>query len=476
MTYTAQSPLRGTGLASAAQIDAWFAKNGLDPSGLGTSITTQAQQAGLNSDLIAAQIAHETGYWTSDFAQNRDNPAGLGAINADPGQALTFATVAAGVHAMVAHLRTYVEGAANPWQADDPRYAATESSDMFGKARVPHDLDQHWAWSPQAEYDAEAPSLHYGDRIAALANELVTFAATPQKGTTMGRDPQASWKGTSNFDQGRAGYVVDHITCHMTAGTNSINWLMGTLDGGGNTDSSATYLVERDGTLYQFVDENDTPWADGNLLYNHSGISIEHEDLEGQPFTDAQIQASIALQARIARRQGWTHVHHPTDAVLPAGGPAGTANVIGHSQVPDPNNPSIGGGGSHHLGCPGPLFPWDQVIAGVNAILSGQAPQATPPANPALPTPDMQSWTDPATGFTVAGGFLGRFKQLQTALATISAGEVLLVVGHPTGNERRDPDGVTRQGFEHVVFEWHPGAAPSRFDVLETTTNPYHAH
>ena len=270
-----------------------------------------------------------------------------------------------------------------------------------------------------------------------------------------GRDPQAIWKGSSNYNKGRTDgtttYFVDHITNHMTAGTDSVSWLMGALGGSSNTGSSANYLVQRDGTILQFVDEGDTPWTDGDLLYNYTGISIEHESLVGQGFTDAQINASIALQARIAQRQQWSSVHHPTDAVLPEGGPPGTASLIGHSQVPDPNNASLGGGIDHHTGCPGPLYPWDTVVAGVNALLSGQA----------SPAPAAER-VDPVTGKKILGGIRAWYEQLE---AKLGPDEALMLVGRPESDEVEE-GGLTVQYFERLVVERHPGERPQDFDIL----------
>ena len=78
-----------------------------------------------------------------------------------------------------------------------------------------------------------------------------------------------------------------------------------------------------------------------------------------------------------------------------------------------------------------------------------------------------------STGFKIIGGMLARWNQLKAALASISPDEIILIVGRPTGNERVDADGVTRQDFEHQTWEWRPGQAPERFDILATITNPY---
>ena len=448
MTYSASSPLTGTGIATAGQIDAWIRQRTPTAPPVGGYVVAWADTDGICSDIVAAQIVHETGWLTSGWFTQHNNPAGLGVTGA-PGAGLSFPGVSSGIEAQCAHLADYCRGA-GPWTPQDPRPLP---ADLLGSVHVLADLDGRWA----------VPGNGYGAALAALANDLIGGAVS----IPSGRDPDAIWAPSSNLDTGRAGYHIDHITAHLTAGTNSLSWLQGTAGGSANTASSATYLVSRDGTVHQLVSEDDTAWADGNLLYNRTGISIEHEALVGEGFASAQIAATIALQTRICQRLGWTSLTHPSEAVLPEAGVPGSAVLIGHYQVPDPTNPAIGGGIDHHLECPGPLYPWDSITSTVNTVLAGKAAAPVAPADPPLPALGMQTWTDPVTHVTVYGGILARFLQLQGALATISPAEILMVWGHPVAPERVDPDGVTRQDFEHVTAEWHPGVSPPRYDILE---------
>lgn len=162
----------------------------------------------------------------------------------------------------------------------------------------------------------------------------------------MMRDANAIWMPSSNFTPGRPGPVTG-ITDHITQGTDSLAWLRGAAGGSSNRGSSATYLVARDGTKYQLVDELDTPWTDGNLAYNERHVTIEAEGFSGQPLTPAQIVALAELHRDISARHGF---------------PLDREHVIGHYQVPDPNHPGQFGGVDHHVTCPGDAFPWDQVL------------------------------------------------------------------------------------------------------------------
>jgi len=71
--------------------------------------------------------------------------------------------------------------------------------------------------------------------------------------------------------------------------------------GGGEVNVSAHYLVDRDGTLYQ--------WAAEDILcrhiigFNHSAIGIENIAVDADDLTPAQIEANAALISRIVQRQ-----------------------------------------------------------------------------------------------------------------------------------------------------------------------------
>lgn len=138
-----------------------------------------------------------------------------------------------------------------------------------------------------------------------------------------------TWIGSPNHYQGRNGYHITHITLHI---------MVGHLTG---TDSvfqhpngaSAHYGIGADGTIHQYVNENDGSWSDANYASNNSTISIEHEGgMNGIPCTQACMNASAKLCADIAKRQGWTHLQH--DGL--------NGNIWLHREIP----------GTDHFGCP----------------------------------------------------------------------------------------------------------------------------
>lgn len=138
-----------------------------------------------------------------------------------------------------------------------------------------------------------------------------------------------TWIGSPNHYNGRNGLTITHITLHIMvghlAGTDSVFQHPG--------GASAHYGIGADGTIHQYVNENDGSWSDANYASNNSTISIEHEGgMDGIPCTQACMNASARLCADIARRHGWTHLQH--DGL--------NGNIWLHREIP----------GTDHAGCP----------------------------------------------------------------------------------------------------------------------------
>lgn len=138
-----------------------------------------------------------------------------------------------------------------------------------------------------------------------------------------------TWIGSPNHYNSRNGYNVTHITLHI---------MVGHLAGTDSTfkhpgGASAHYGIGADGTIHQYVHENNGSWSDANYASNNSTISIEHEGgMNGIPCTQACMNASARLCADIARRYGWTHLHHN----------GLNGNIWLHREIP----------GTDHAGCP----------------------------------------------------------------------------------------------------------------------------
>jgi hypothetical protein len=109
---------------------------------------------------------------------------------------------------------------------------------------------------------------------------------------------------------------------------------------------SAHYVTRSsDGAITQTVREQDVAWHAGNWDYNTRSVGIEHEGFVNDPswFTDAMYRGSAQLSAFL---------------VVKYGIPIDRNHIIGHNEVPDPNNPGQFGGSGHHTD-PGPYWNWN---------------------------------------------------------------------------------------------------------------------
>lgn len=171
--------------------------------------------------------------------------------------------------------------------------------------------------------------------------------------------PQIEWIGSPNFTPGRRGQRPVVIVCHIMAGT-----LAGTDSWFSNPASkvSAHFGVGQDGTIHQYVREEDAAWANGKVQGvpwpawadrprvnpNLRSLSIEHEGHPEEGLTEAQHQASLALIRYLCDR--WAI-------------PADRDHLLGHYQLDAVDRPN----------CPGPHFPWERLMRDLAA-----PPQAQP--------------------------------------------------------------------------------------------------
>jgi N-acetyl-anhydromuramyl-L-alanine amidase AmpD len=441
MTYSGQSPILGMGRATASQIDAFmasvgkalasgYAPNGqyqAPPAGLGQAIIEECERypAVINADLAAAQIADETAGWQSKYARERNNPGGIGAINANPDLALRFSSPAAGVRAHVAHLLSYVAGR-GAWTYDDPRSGDIAAVGWLGVVHVLNDLNGRWAY----------PGTTYGQSIADLANRLL---ATP--GGSVGsipRPPMNIAHHSPNMDGYPEPRNIQLIVNHIADGT-----LDGTLSWFANpaSEASSNFLIDTDGTIYYIVPLDHSPWtnnplhnpdrsnpiiahlADAGIDPNTVSVTIEHVGKKGDRLTAAQWDSTVWLQAWLCQECSL---------------PADRTHIIGHYQIDSVNRAY----------CPGYSdAEWATLIQRIQTY--GQAPAA--------------QGSRSANGHALSGGFRAYYEWLESMLG---GSEVLMLVGLPISDEYQALDGTTVQDFERARFEWRPGQRPQAFDVL----------
>ena len=211
--------------------------------------------------------------------------------------------------------------------------------------------------------------------------------------------PPAAWVAASPANYSTAtrpsDYPVDMIVIHDIEGTygSAIQQFQSP-----SAQSSAHYVVSDAGQITQMVAEHDIAWHAGNWDYNTRAIGIEHEGFATGPnwYTQAMYDASARLAGSICSRWGV---------------PMDRAHVIGHYQVPDPNNPGQFGGAGHHTD-PGTNWDWSKYM-NLASIYANVLPS---PPHMVLDAPALEgdktinvSWQparschSPITSYTVVG-------------------------------------------------------------------------
>ena len=143
------------------------------------------------------------------------------------------------------------------------------------------------------------------------------------------------WVPSPNFNTRSPAFVVIHYTSSPSAA-----YALRTLTNPA-AEVSAHYLIQRDGTILQLVDERLRAWHAGESRWgatvdvNSASIGIELDNDGFEPYPPAQIDALLALLADLRDR------HH-----VPA------TNVVGHGDVAPTRKRD-----------PGPLFPWRTLAA-----------------------------------------------------------------------------------------------------------------
>lgn len=145
----------------------------------------------------------------------------------------------------------------------------------------------------------------------ALLTLLAACAPLPQRAGI-----PTLWQASPNFDDRKPNFVILHHTSDDT-----VDQALRTL-ADPRRSVSAHYLIGRDGSIIQLVDERARAWHAGESKWgadtdlNSSSLGIELDNNGREPFADAQITALLRLLADIKDRYR-----------IPA------ANFLGHADV-----------------------------------------------------------------------------------------------------------------------------------------------
>lgn len=390
MTYTAASPILGVGKSTAAQIDRFFEIRGRSyagdkyrpaPAGIGQIIRDAARrwQQSINHDLLAAQIVHETGAWQSEFARERNNPSGLGAVNDAPGNAIRFETPQEGIRSTVAHLLTYISGP-GPWTEYDPRASVTPAENQ-GAVKLLRDLEQKWAFTRWDKYNATPEDQRYGAKIAQIANALLLVKADDVPATTTYPKPQMIWYPSPNKDRYDASdgmttpRTIEAVCLHVGTSTKASNlgWLTNPA-----SQASCNAYVDKQGQIYEMVPMASAAWTAGRVnkpdLSNplikrwvdngwNPNTRLYNIETEGNPsddLTEPQLQSITEIIAWVSDANQF---------------PVSRVHVIGHYQIDSVDR-------SH---CPSFTdTEWTRIVAGARNLRDTFDPDT--PDTPSVPT------------------------------------------------------------------------------------------
>lgn len=184
---------------------------------------------------------------------------------------------------------------------------------------------------------------------AALAAALVPPAA----GAVRLRPPPVTWlPGAKEFTPAhRKPTDIRLIVIHVSEGSflGTVNWLRNPV-----SHASANFVVSRHGDVAELVPKRDIAWQAGNWAVNVESVGIEHVGVTDDPsgFTTPEYRASAKLTAYLAR----------TSLI-----PIDREHIIGHSDVPDPTDPLLGGGIDNHTD-PGRYWNWRRYMRLVRAF------------------------------------------------------------------------------------------------------------
>ena len=288
-----------------------------------TEIWRLCAKVGYDPAVAAAQSSHETGGWTANWWTDALNPAGIG-VTGVAGVGLRFRSPIEAARAHAVHLAVYARPTVlhrlpPEWIALDGRFTDAWLAGYAGKAKSIDDLGGRWAAD-----EGYGPKIEQHWR--GIKDAVVAPKPTPQP--TPGGAPLPAGivqVPTGNWHERTFGQQPVAIVYHITDDMNFANvrgWFQNPV-----SNASSHVVIDRDGTIYQFVSSGKAAWTNGDFKrsrtdiawltaaiaqswpngprnLNDFTINIEHVGTPGNPPSEAQYRSSIAISKYWRDRYG----------------------------------------------------------------------------------------------------------------------------------------------------------------------------
>lgn len=314
-----------------------------------TELFTLAPKYKIDPAGMAAQSAHETDGWTADWWTDALNPAGIG-VTGVAGEGMRFTSPIDAAHVHLVHLLVYARPSIlhkvpPAWIRLNARFVFPWHAGFAGAAKTYDHLGGRWAAD-----EGYGPKVEQHWR--GIKDAVVAPKPTPQP-TPGGAPlpagivqvPTGNWHERTFGQQPVA--IVYHITDDMSF-ANVRSWFQNPA-----SNASSHVVIDRDGTIYQFVSSGKAAWTNGDFKrsrtdiawltaaiaqcwpngprnLNDFTINIEHVGTPGNPPTEAQYRSSIAISKYWRDRYGIK----PNRAHLLR---HGDINSVDRSYCPGPN-------------------------------------------------------------------------------------------------------------------------------------------
>ncbi len=156
--------------------------------------------------------------------------------------------------------------------------------------------------SSQLAYRSSAHYMHISDSIQyyakpAYEKNIDVILDQISKNPAQKRNPavNSNWYASANFNIRKPNFVVLHHTAQNSAAQTLFTFSIS------RTQTSAHYVVGRDGVVYQMLNDYVRAWHAGNSKWgnitdmNSCSLGIEIDNNGDEPYSDAQVSALIKL-------------------------------------------------------------------------------------------------------------------------------------------------------------------------------------